>query len=68
MDATLALRPAAANGNKSRAARILQTNYNTLHSNMKRFDISALEFRASGPAARPPGRVPYGSLPMARRP
>jgi DNA-binding NtrC family response regulator len=37
----------SAKGNKSLAARILQTNYNTLHAKMKRFEISAQEFRAS---------------------
>jgi len=36
-----------AKGNKSRAARILKTNYTTLHSKMKRFEISAREFRLS---------------------
>lgn len=38
---------AAAKGNKSLAARILQTNYTTLHGKMKRFTISAREFRRS---------------------
>ena len=38
---------AAANGNKSLAARILHTNYTTLHAKMKRFTISAREFRRS---------------------
>ena len=33
-----------AKGNKSLAARILQTNYTTLHAKMKRFKISAEEF------------------------
>jgi DNA-binding NtrC family response regulator len=37
----------AAKGNKSLAARILQTNYTTLHTKMKRFKISAQEFRRS---------------------
>ena len=36
-----------AKGNKSLAARILQTNYTTLHTKMKRFKISAQEFRRS---------------------
>ncbi len=35
---------ATAKGNKSRAARMLQTNYTTLHAKMKRFKISADEF------------------------
>jgi DNA-binding NtrC family response regulator len=34
-------------GNKSMAARSLQTNYTTLHAKMRRFGISALEFRTS---------------------
>ena len=34
-----------AKGNKSLAARILQTNYTTLHNKMKRLEISAWEFR-----------------------
>jgi DNA-binding NtrC family response regulator len=38
---------ATANGNKSLAARILQTNYTTLHAKMKRFTILAQEFRRS---------------------
>jgi transcriptional regulator with GAF, ATPase, and Fis domain len=37
----------AAKGNKSLAARILRTNYTTLHAKMKRFKISAHEFRPS---------------------
>ena len=37
----------AAKGNKSLAARILRTNYTTLHAKMKRFKISAQEFRPS---------------------
>jgi DNA-binding NtrC family response regulator len=32
-------------GNKSRAARLLSTNYTTLHQKMKRYGISAGEFR-----------------------
>ncbi|HEX4995234.1 MAG TPA: helix-turn-helix domain-containing protein [Methylomirabilota bacterium] len=32
-------------GNKSRAARLLQTNYTTLHAKMKRYGISATEFQ-----------------------
>ena len=35
---------ASARGNKSQAARLLQTNYTTLHAKMKRFGISAREF------------------------
>jgi DNA-binding NtrC family response regulator len=31
-------------GNKSHAARLLRTNYTTLHAKMKRYDISAREF------------------------
>ncbi len=38
---------ATARGNKSLAARLLQTNYTTLHAKMKRFKISAQEFRRS---------------------
>jgi DNA-binding NtrC family response regulator len=38
---------ATAKGNKSLAARFLQTNYPTLHAKMKRFKISAREFRRS---------------------
>jgi len=38
---------ASANGNKSAAARFLQTNYTTLHAKMKRFKISPQEFRRS---------------------
>ena len=38
---------AAAKGNKSLAARILRTNYTTLHTKMKRFKISAQDFRRS---------------------
>jgi len=36
---------ALARGNKSHAARLLRTNYTTLHGKMKRFGISAHEFR-----------------------
>jgi two-component system nitrogen regulation response regulator GlnG len=36
---------ALSQGNKSRAARLLRTNYTTLHAKMKRFGISAREFR-----------------------
>lgn len=32
-------------GNKSQAARLLRTNYTTLHAKMKRYGISAAEFR-----------------------
>lgn len=31
-------------GNKSHAARLLRTNYTTLHAKMKRYGISAREF------------------------
>jgi DNA-binding NtrC family response regulator len=31
-------------GNKSQAARLLRTNYTTLHAKMKRYGISAREF------------------------
>ena len=34
-------------GNKSRAARLLRTNYTTLHAKMRRHGISASEFNAS---------------------
>jgi DNA-binding NtrC family response regulator len=37
----------SAKGNKSLAARILRTNYATLHAKMKRFRIVAQEFRPS---------------------
>lgn len=37
---------AVTQGNKSRAARLLQTNYTTLHLKMKRYAISAREFRS----------------------
>ena len=33
-------------GNKSRAARLLRTNYTTLHAKMRRHGISAREFLA----------------------
>jgi two-component system nitrogen regulation response regulator GlnG len=33
-------------GNKSRAARLLRTNYTTLHAKMRRHGISAQEFQA----------------------
>ena len=33
-------------GNKSQAARLLRTNYTTLHAKMKRYGISAAEFQA----------------------
>jgi two-component system nitrogen regulation response regulator GlnG len=32
-------------GNKSRAARLLRTNYTTLHAKMRRHGISAQEFQ-----------------------
>jgi DNA-binding NtrC family response regulator len=35
----------ATQGNKSQAARLLRTNYTTLHLKMKRYGISAREFR-----------------------
>jgi two-component system nitrogen regulation response regulator GlnG len=35
---------ASTGGNKSHAARLLQTNYTTLHAKMKRYGISAREF------------------------
>ncbi|HET8575755.1 MAG TPA: helix-turn-helix domain-containing protein [Methylomirabilota bacterium] len=38
---------ALAHGNKSHAARLLRTNYTTLHTKMKRFGISAREFRSA---------------------
>lgn len=38
---------ALARGNKSHAARLLRTNYTTLHGKMKRFGISAREFRSA---------------------
>jgi DNA-binding NtrC family response regulator len=37
----------SARGNKSLAARLLRTNYTTLHAKMKRFGIVAQEFRPS---------------------
>ena len=42
----LAIRRALAStaGNKSHAARLLRTNYTTLHAKMKRYGISAREF------------------------
>jgi len=36
---------ASAKGNKSLAARMLRTNYTTLHAKMRRFGIAAQEFR-----------------------
>ena len=44
---SLAIRRALAStaGNKSHAARLLRTNYTTLHAKMKRYDISAREFQ-----------------------
>jgi two-component system nitrogen regulation response regulator GlnG len=33
-------------GNKSRAARLLRTNYTTLHAKMRHYGISAQEFLA----------------------
>ena len=43
---TTAIRRALAStaGNKSHAARVLRTNYTTLHTKMKRYGISAQEF------------------------
>ena len=35
---------ASAGGNKSLAARLLRTNYTTIHAKMRRFGISAGEF------------------------
>jgi DNA-binding NtrC family response regulator len=32
-------------GNKSQAARVLRTNYTTLHAKMRRYGISAREFQ-----------------------
>jgi DNA-binding NtrC family response regulator len=37
----------SARGNKSLAARLLQTNYTTLHTKMRRLGILAQEFRPS---------------------
>jgi two-component system nitrogen regulation response regulator GlnG len=34
----------AAKGNKSQAARLLRTDYSTLHAKMKRYGISARDF------------------------
>ncbi len=34
-------------GNKSQAARLLQTNYTTLHAKVKRFGISVREFQSA---------------------
>jgi transcriptional regulator of acetoin/glycerol metabolism len=34
----------AAKGNKSQAARLLRTDYSTLHTKMKRYGISARDF------------------------
>ena len=44
---SLAIRRALAStaGNKSHAARLLRTNYTTLHAKMKRYGISAREFQ-----------------------
>ena len=36
----------AAGGNKSEAARLLQTDYKTLHLKMRRYAISARDFTA----------------------
>jgi DNA-binding NtrC family response regulator len=36
---------AATLGNKSQAARLLRTNYTTLHAKMKRYGISARQFQ-----------------------
>ncbi len=36
---------AATNGNKSQAARLLRTNYTTLHAKMKRYEISPRPFQ-----------------------
>lgn len=38
---------ASTRGNKSHAARLLRTNYTTLHAKMKRYGISAREFQRS---------------------
>ena len=40
-------------GNKSQAARLLRTNYTTLHAKMKRYGISAAEFQGSNRATMP---------------
>jgi DNA-binding NtrC family response regulator len=37
----------ATRGNKSEAARLLRTDYKTLHLKMKHYDIDAGKFRAS---------------------
>jgi len=37
----------ATRGNKSEAARLLRTDYKTLHLKMKRYGINAGKFRAS---------------------
>ena len=37
----------AAKGNKSQAARLLRTDYFTLHAKMKRYGISARDFPAA---------------------
>jgi DNA-binding NtrC family response regulator len=37
----------ATRGNKSEAARLLRTDYKTLHLKMKRYGIEASEFRSS---------------------
>jgi two-component system nitrogen regulation response regulator GlnG len=44
---SLAIRRALSStaGNKSHAARLLRTNYTTLHAKMKRYGISAREFQ-----------------------
>jgi DNA-binding NtrC family response regulator len=34
----------AAKGNKSQAARLLRTDYSTLHAKMKRYGIAARDF------------------------
>ncbi len=36
---------AATRGNKSQAARLLRTNYTTLHAKMKRYEISPRQFQ-----------------------
>jgi DNA-binding NtrC family response regulator len=38
---------ASTHGNKSHAARLLRTNYTTLHAKMRRYGISAREFQPS---------------------
>jgi len=37
----------AAKGNKSQAARLLRTDYGTLHAKMKRYGISARDFEVA---------------------